>query len=99
MAKDYNNIDWDNWEYNPNDDGTWFIKDQEEEEEEKIIVKDANWNILQDWDTVIAIKDLSVKWAKNIKRWDKFQKIRLTDDEWLIESWKMVLKTEFFKKI
>jgi len=30
---------------------------------------------------------------------NKFPKIRFTDDAWLVESWKMVLKTEFFKKI
>lgn len=64
-----------------------------------LVVKDANWNILKDWDTVIAIKDIKVKWASDIKRWDKFAKIRLTDDVELIESGKMVLRTEFFKKI
>ena len=88
------NTDWDNWEWDPNDDGTWV-----QNEEEQIVVKDANGNILQDWDTVVAIKDLKVKWAKDIKRWDKFPKIRLTDDPELIESWKMVLRTEFFKKV
>lgn len=66
---------------------------------EKIIVKDDNWNILSNWDSVIAIKNLKVKWVPDIKRWDKFTKIKLTDDVELIESWKMVLRTEFFKKI
>lgn len=66
---------------------------------DEIIIKDANWNILNNWDTVIAIKDLKVKWAPDIKRWDKFKNIKLTDEEWIIESGKMVLKTEFFKKI
>lgn len=70
-----------------------------DDEETTLVVKDCNWNILENWDTVIAIKDLKVKWAKDIKRWDKFPKIRLTNDENLIESWKLVLKTEFFKKI
>lgn len=60
--------------------------------------KDSNWNELKAGDTVMAIKDLKVKWAPNIKRGDKFKNIRLTDDEWVIESGKMVLKTEFFKK-
>lgn len=92
MWKDYQEVDWDNWEYDPNDDGTWNSY------EEEIVVKDANWNRLQDWDSVVAIKDLAVKWAKDIKRWDKFSKIRLTDDPELIESGKMVLRTEFFKK-
>jgi protein PhnA len=94
MWKDYKETDWDNWEYDPNDDGTGSST-----QEEEMIVKDANWNILAEWDTVVAIKDLKVKWASDIKRWDKFTKIRFTDDENLIESWKMVLKTEFFKKI
>lgn len=61
-------------------------------------IKDANGNILKDGDTVIAIKDLPVKGGKDIKRGDKFKKIRLTDEEGIIESGKMVLKTQFFKK-
>lgn len=96
MWKEYDNTDWDNWEYNPNDDGAWSSTSSEEEQ---IIVKDSNWNILKTWDTVAAIKDIPVKWGDNIKRWDKFKNIRLTDDVDLIESGKMVLRTEFFKKI
>ncbi len=61
--------------------------------------KDSNGNELKAGDTVMAIKDLKVKWAPDIKRGDKFKNIKLTDDEWVIESWKMVLKTEFFKKV
>lgn len=60
--------------------------------------KDCNGNILANWDTVIAIKDLKVSWGWVIKRWDKFKKIRLTDDTEEIECGKLVLKTEFFKK-
>ena len=71
----------------------------DDEEEVALVVKDCNWNILQAWDTVIATKDIKVKWAPDIKRWDKFPKIKLTDDVELIESGKMVLRTEFFKKI
>ena len=77
-------------------DMSWLLDDEDDTTME---VKDANWNLLQAWDTVIAIKDLKVKWAPDIKRGDKFKNIRLTDDDNLIESWKMVLKTEFFKKI
>lgn len=66
---------------------------------DEIIQKDANNNILADGDTVMAIKDLKVKWAPDIKRGDKFKNIRLTDEEGIIESGKMVLKTEFFKKV
>lgn len=71
----------------------------DEEKEIVLVVKDCNWNILNDWDTVVAIKDLKVKWASDIKRGDKFSKIKLTEDSELIESWKMVLRTEFFKKL
>ena len=77
-------------------DMSWLLDD---EDNSTIEVKDANGNILVAWDTVSAIKDLKVKWASDIKRWDKFKNIRLTDDADLIESGKMVLKTEFFKKI
>lgn len=71
----------------------------DDEDSSTIEVFDCNGNQLFEWDTVIAIKDLKVKGADNIKRWDKFPKIRLTDDPELIESWKMVLRTEFFKKL
>ncbi|NDK08430.1 PhnA protein [Candidatus Gracilibacteria bacterium] len=70
-----------------------------DEEEVALVVKDCNGNILQNGDTVIATKDIKVKGAPDIKRGDKFPKIKLTDDAELIESGKMVLRTEFFKKI
>ena len=69
------------------------------DDETPLEVKDANGNLLHAGDSVAAIKDLKVKWASDIKRGDKFRNIRLTDDVHLIESGKMVLKTEFFKKI
>jgi uncharacterized Zn ribbon protein len=77
-------------------DMSWLLDDEETTNWETV---DANWNILQAWDTVAAIKDIKVKGANDIKRWDKFRNIRLTDDIELIESWKLVLRTEFFKKI
>jgi len=92
MAKDYKEIDWENWEYDENWD------DDTQDEQEEFVVKDCNGNILQEWDSVIAIKDIKVKWAKDIKRWDKFKNIKFTDDPELILSWKMYLRTEFFKK-
>jgi len=76
-------------------DMSWLMDD---ENSTTVEVFDCNGNQLFEWDTVIAIKDLKVKGAADIKRWDKFPKIRLTDDKELIESWKMVLRTEFFKK-
>jgi len=65
---------------------------------QEVITQDSNWATLQNWDNVRAIKDIKVSWASDIKRGDIFKNIRLTDDSTLIESWKMVLKTEFFKK-
>ncbi|MDP2090577.1 MAG: PhnA domain-containing protein [Candidatus Gracilibacteria bacterium] len=76
-------------------DMSWLNDD---EDNSSIEVKDCNGNILNNGDTVIAIKDLKVSGASDIKRGDKFPKIRLTDDPELIESGKMVLRTEFFKK-
>ncbi len=70
----------------------------DEQDDEVLVVKDCNGNILQNGDSVIATKDLKVKWAPDIKRGDVFSNIRLTDDAELIESGKMVLRTEFFKK-
>lgn len=74
-------------------------ENEDEVQENNFIVKDCNWNILSAWDTVMAIKDLKVKWWEDIKRWDKFKNIRLTDNVEEIESGKMVLRTEFFKKV
>jgi alkylphosphonate utilization operon protein PhnA len=74
---------------------SWLLDD--DDNSNNIEVKDANWNILQDGDTIIAIKDLKWKWV-NIKRWDKFKNIRLTDNPEEVESWKLVLRPEFFKK-
>lgn len=65
---------------------------------EELEFKDANGNALQEGDTIIAIKDLKVWGGWNIKRWDKFKNIRFSDESNVVESWKLVLKTEFFKK-
>jgi len=42
MAKDYEETDWDNWEYNENDDGTSSSTIQDDDEEEILIFKDSN---------------------------------------------------------
>jgi len=77
-------------------DMSWLLDD---EDSDTIEVKDSNGNLLLSWDTVVAIKDIKVKGTSDIKRGDKFKNIRLTDDIELIESGKMVLRTEFFKKV
>lgn len=62
MWREYVNdqVDWDNWSY----DDDW---DSSVGKEEIIKVVDCNWNELQNGDSVMAIKDLKVKWAKDIK--------------------------------
>lgn len=77
-------------------DMSWLLDD---ENSNTLEVVDANGNTLQAGDTVVATKDLKVKGSADIKRWDKFKNIKLTDDAELIESGKMVLRTEFFKKV
>ena len=71
-------------------------------DEEEVIVTDANGVALQDGDSIIAIKWLPVKWWTDIKKWEKFTNIRLTDDPSHIsvntkKNGKMFLKVEFFK--
>ena len=75
----------------------WGEEDSSENSE--FVVKDCYGNILHAGDTVMAIKDLPVKWSTPIKQGDKFKNIRLTDSATEIESGKLVLKTEFFKKV
>lgn len=76
-------------------DYNWDTPDSDNTE---LTVTDCNGNVLQNGDSVMAIKDIKVKGGNDIKRWDKFKSIRLTDNIEEIESWKMVLRTEFFKK-
>ena len=60
------------YEWNPN----------EESEEEKLIVKDANGNILQDGDSITIVKDLKVKGSSSgIKVGTKIKGIRLVESD------------------
>jgi protein PhnA len=69
-------------------------------EDDVLVVKDAHGAVLADGDTVAVIKDLKVKGSSEVlKQGTKFKNIRLTDDPREIESGKMVLKTEFIKKV
>lgn len=76
-------------------DMSWLLDDENSWDIEVI---DSNGAVLLAGDSVIAIKDIKVKWASDIKRGDVFKNIKLTDDAELIESGKMVLRCEFFKK-
>ena len=76
-------------------DMSWLLDEEDTSIKDTV---DSNGVMLKQWDSVTAIKDLKVKWSSDIKRWDVFKNIRLTDDSEIIESWKMVLRAEFFKK-
>jgi len=73
-------------------------------EEEKLVVKDAHGNILQDGDDVIVIKDLKVKGSSStIKGGTKVKNIRLCEGDHNIDCkvpgiGAMKLKSEFVKK-
>lgn len=75
-----------------------------ENDEEIIIVRDAHGTQLFNGDSVTVIKDLKVKGSSIVlKQGTKIHKIRLTDDEELIEcntekAKGLVLRTEFLKK-
>jgi len=77
---------------------------EEVEAEGKLIVKDANGNLLEDGDTVIVIKNLPVKGATGpIKSGTKVKNIRLTDGDHNIDCkidgfGAMALKSEFVRK-
>ena len=68
------------------------------------MVKDANGNVLQNGDSVVTIKNLSVKGtAQSIKAGTKVRNIRLVDSDHNIDCkidgfGAMALKSEFVKK-
>ena len=73
-------------------------------ETEKIVVKDANGNTLQDGDSVVIIKDLKVKGSSTpLKMGTKVKNIKLVDGDHNIDCkidgfGAMSLKSEFVKK-
>ncbi len=78
--------------------------EHDEEQDDIVITKDSNGTILSNGDSVIVIKDLKVKGSSLVlKQGTKIHKIRLTDDEDLIEcnadiAKGLVLRTEFLRK-
>lgn len=70
----------------------------------KIIVKDANGNLLEDGDSVVVLKNLPVKGSPQpVKAGTKVKNIRLTDGDHNIDCkidgfGSMALKSEFVKK-
>lgn len=74
----------------------------QEAEQEPVV--DSNGNQLQDGDSVVLIKDLTLRGtSKKIKQGTKVSKIRLTDNpeeiDCKIEGMAIVLRTEFLKKV
>lgn len=86
-------------EWNPEENN-----DDEINSEDKLIVKDANGNLLQDGDSVIVLKDLPVKGSpKPVKAGTKVKHIRLTEGDHNIDCkiegfGAMALKSEFVRK-
>ncbi|MEQ9301033.1 MAG: zinc ribbon domain-containing protein YjdM [Cyclobacteriaceae bacterium] len=80
----------------------WNPDDQQEPE--RLIIKDANGNLLQDGDSVVLMKTLPVKGApKPVKSGTKVKNIRLVDGDHNIACkidgfGSMGLKSEFVKK-
>lgn len=76
----------------------------EAETEGKLIVKDANGNLLEDGDSVVVVKNLPVKGAPGpIKAGTKVKRIRLAEGDHNIDCkidgfGSMSLKSEFVKK-
>ncbi|MDD3763581.1 MAG: zinc ribbon domain-containing protein YjdM [Nevskiales bacterium] len=73
------------------------------EDDDKLVVKDANGNLLEDGDTVILIKDLRLKGSSTtIKGGTKVKNIRLVSGDHEIDcrvdNMDMMLKACFVKK-
>jgi len=82
----------------------WSLEADAETNEDKMIVKDANGNLLNDGDTVTVIKDLKVKGSSSVlKQGTKVKNIRLVEGDHNIDCkidgfGPMKLKSEFVKK-
>ncbi len=82
----------------------WTSELETENDDDKIIIKDANGNILNDGDSITVIKDLKVKGSSSsLKAGTKVKNIRLVDGDHNIDCkidgfGAMKLKSEFVKK-
>lgn len=73
-------------------------------EQERPIAKDSNGNVLADGDSVVLIKDLTLRGtSQKIKQGTKVSKIRLTNNpaevDCKVDGMAIVLRTEFLKKV
>lgn len=82
----------------------WAAQAAAGDEDDRLIVKDANGNLLADGDSVTVIKDLKVKGSSAVvKVGTKVKNIRLVDGDHNIDCkvdgiGEMKLKSEFVKK-
>ena len=66
----------------------------------QLIVKDSNGNLLADGDDVLLIKDLKLKGSSEVlKKGTKFKNIRLVNGDHNVDCGKIMLKSEFLKKL
>lgn len=82
----------------------WSASDAAPADTDKLVVKDANGNLLSDGDTVTVIKDLKIKGTSQVvKVGTKVRSIRLVEGDHDIDCkidgiGPMKLKSEFVKK-
>lgn len=80
------------YEWNGEESGTL-------DDDDKLIVKDANGNLLNDGDDVILVKDLKLKGSSEVlKKGTKYKGIRLVSGDHNVDCGKLLLKSEFLKK-
>ena len=78
----------------------WNGNEAVEADEDQLIVKDSNGNLLADGDDVLLIKDLKLKGSSEVlKKGTKFKNIRLVNGDHNVDCGKIMLKSEFLKKL
>lgn len=82
----------------------WPMNGATEESEDKVIIRDANGNLLQDGDAVVLIKDLKVKGSSiTLKQGSKVKSIRLVDGDHEVDckmdAGNFMLKACYLKKV
>lgn len=78
----------------------WNGNEAVEADEDQLIVKDSNGNLLADGDDVLLTKDLKLKGSSEVlKKGTKFKNIRLVNGDHNVDCGKIMLKSEFLKKV
>lgn len=78
----------------------WDNNEIQESDDDQLIVKDSNGNLLADGDNVLLIKDLKLKGSSEVlKKGTKFKNIRLVNGDHNVDCGKIMLKSEFLKKL